>query len=63
VKITEKSAKVKYIEKQKGDVSDTLADVSKAKKEFGWVPKVDISLGLKSFIEWFIPQFDEWIQV
>jgi len=30
-----KKAKVKYIEKQKGDVRDTLADVSKAKKELG----------------------------
>jgi len=33
--IIEKKAKVKYIEKQKGDVRDTLADVSKAKKELG----------------------------
>jgi len=44
-----KKAKVKYIEKQKGDVRDTLADVSKASGLLRWVPKVDISGGLKKF--------------
>jgi len=34
-----KKAKVKYIEKQKGDVRDTLADVSKASGLLHWVPK------------------------
>ena len=57
--LTGKEGRVKYVEKQKGDVRDTLADVSKAKKLLGWKPKVDISVGLKSFIEWFISQFDE----
>ena len=32
--ITELKAKVNYIEKQKGDVKDTLADVSKASELF-----------------------------
>lgn len=48
-----KKAKVKYIEKQKGDVRDTLADVSKASELLHWAPRVDISAGLKIFIEWF----------
>jgi len=48
-----KKAKVKYIEKQKGDVRDTLADVSKASELLHWAPRVDINAGLKSFIEWF----------
>ena len=47
-----KKAKVKYIEKQKGDVKDTLADVSKARKELGWMPKVKIEEGLKRFTKW-----------
>ena len=48
-----KKAKVKYIEKQKGDVRDTLADVSKAKKELEWIPKVKIEEGLKRFVDWW----------
>jgi UDP-glucose 4-epimerase len=42
----------KYIEKQKGDVRDTLADVSKAEKGLGWKPKTEINRGLESFIKW-----------
>ena len=48
-----KKAKIKYIGKQKGDVRDTLADVSKAKKELGWMPKVKIEEGLKKSVEWW----------
>ena len=48
-----KKAKIKYREKQKGDVRDTWADVSKASKLLHWTPKADISEGLKSFAEWF----------
>ena len=51
--ITEKKARVKYVEKQKGDVRDTWADVSKAKKELGWMPKVEIEEGLKRFVDWW----------
>jgi len=57
--LTGKEGRVKYVEKQKGDVKDTLADVSKASEFLHWIPKVDISVGLKSFMEWFITQFDE----
>ena len=48
-----KKAKIKYTEKQKGDVRDTWADVSKAKKELGWMPKVKIEEGLKRFTKWY----------
>ena len=51
--VLEKKAKIKNIEKQKGDVGDTLADVSKAKKELRWKPKVKIEEGLKKFVEWW----------
>jgi UDP-glucose 4-epimerase len=50
--ITGKKAKIKYIEKQKGDVRDTLADVSKARKELKWKPKTGITEGLEWFIKW-----------
>ena len=52
-KIIERKAKVKYIEKQKGDVLDTLADVNKARKELAWKPKVKIGEGLKKFVDWW----------
>ena len=48
-----KEAKVKYIEKQKGDVRDTLADVNKAKAELSWTPEMEIKEGLKNFVEWW----------
>ena len=45
-------AKVKYTEKQKGDVRDTWADVSKAEKVLGWMPKTKIEEGLEKYITW-----------
>ena len=51
--ITEKKANTKYVEKQKGDVRDTLADVGKANELLHWTSKVIISDGLKNFVEWF----------
>ena len=51
--ITEKKTNIEYVVKQKGDVKDTWADVSKAKKELGWKPKVGIEEGLRKFVEWW----------
>jgi len=51
-KITEKNAKIDYIEKQKGDVRDTLADTNKI-RGLGWKPRVKIEEGLKQFVNWF----------
>ena len=47
-----KQANVNYIEVQKGDVKDTLADVNKAKEMLKWEPKTDIYLGLTKYIQW-----------
>lgn len=49
----DKNADIQYIEKQKGDVRDTWADVSKAKEILHWVPKVNINSGLERFIKWY----------
>lgn len=43
---------VKYEKKAKGDVKDTKADIKKAKRELGFVPKQDLTTGLKKEIEW-----------
>mgnify|MGYP000610227229 CR=1 FL=1 len=45
-----KEAKVRYIEKQKGDVRHTWAHIDKAKAELGWQPKVRITEGLSQYI-------------
>jgi len=54
-----KNAKIKYVEKQKGDVRDTWADVSKAEAKLNWNPRVNINKGLKKFVEWFISISDK----
>jgi UDP-glucose 4-epimerase len=50
---TGKKVRVKYIEKQKGDVRDTLADTSKISNELNWKPEVKIEEGFKRFVEWY----------
>ena len=49
-----KKAKVEYLPYQSGDVAITYADITKAKKELGFEPKVKIEEGLKRFIDWFV---------
>ena len=45
---------MKYVEKQKGDVGDTLADVSKAETKLNWNPKIKVNInkGLRKYIDW-----------
>jgi len=47
-----KKAKIKNIEKQKGDVRDTLADTSLARDLIGYNPKVILKEGLEKEISW-----------
>ena len=44
---------VQFREKQAGDVEQTFADVSKAKRVFGYQPQVRLEEGMKLFVEWF----------
>lgn len=48
-----KKVKVRYIEKQKGDVEHTYADISKARKILGYKPKIKIEDGIKRHIDWY----------
>jgi len=50
--ITKKKARVRYIEKQRGDVLHTFADISKAKKLLDYQPKVKLKEGLEKEVEW-----------
>ena len=54
--ISGNKAKVKYIERQKGDVGDTLASITKATKLLKWYPKIRIEEGLKRYFEWLTSQ-------
>ncbi|MBI2674884.1 MAG: GDP-mannose 4,6-dehydratase [Candidatus Aenigmarchaeota archaeon] len=47
-----KKIKINYSEKQKGDVSSTLADIRKAGEMLDWKPKVEVGDGIKRFAEW-----------
>jgi UDP-glucuronate 4-epimerase len=38
---------------QPGDVPITFADVTKARKLWGWEPRVSIEEGIRSFVDWF----------
>jgi UDP-glucuronate 4-epimerase len=38
---------------QPGDVPETSADISKAKKMLGYNPKVSLKEGVKKFIAWY----------
>jgi UDP-glucose 4-epimerase len=46
--------KVRLIDRQKGDVPDTWASIDKARRDLGYAPRTDLTLGLRQ--EW------EWIQ-
>ena len=48
-----KKAIIKQYPLQQGDVNKTYADISKAKSEIGYAPKVDFKTGIKKFAEWY----------
>jgi len=50
--ISSKEKKVKYIEKQQGDVDITYSNTEKAKKFLDFYPKVNIDEGLRNQYEW-----------
>jgi len=47
-----KKAIIERLPNQPGDVNQTYADVSKAKKELGYDPATEIEVGLGRFVEW-----------
>lgn len=52
-KLTRASVKQTYRAERAGDVRDSLADISKAKKAFDYTPQVKIEEGLKLTLDWF----------
>ncbi len=56
--ISGKKADLKYKEPQRGDAKHTYADVSKAKRDFAYSPRVNIYEGLKRHYEWLKDNLD-----
>jgi UDP-glucose 4-epimerase len=52
--ICQTKLKIRYVEKEKGDVQHTFADIQKAKKDLNYSPEVSLEDGLK--LEW------DWIK-
>jgi UDP-glucuronate 4-epimerase len=46
-------AKKEFLPMQKGDVSLTYADISKAKEMLNWQPKVSLEEGVANFVDWY----------
>ena len=44
--ITGKKAELNYVDHAKGDALNTLADIAKAKREMGWQPEMETTIGL-----------------
>lgn len=53
IEINNKELKPIYKEKRKGDIKDSLADVSKASKELNFKADYKLGKGLKETIKWF----------
>lgn len=48
-----KTAKKKMLPMQQGDVPETVADWSKAHRDFGFVPRTTLQAGIAEFVAWF----------
>jgi UDP-glucuronate 4-epimerase len=49
-----KKADTIMVEAQLGDVFETEADISRAKKELGYSPSTSIEDGLREYVDWFL---------
>lgn len=55
--ITGREPNIHYSEKQRGDVDDTWADVTKAERVLRWKAKTGIKKGLKEYVDWYHTSF------
>ena len=51
-------ARVEAMPDQPGDVRSTCADISRAKADLGYDPRVPIEDGIRRFVEWFKAERD-----
>tara|TARA_B100000900_G_C20584232_1_gene718807 strand:- start:416 stop:1441 length:1026 start_codon:yes stop_codon:yes gene_type:complete len=45
---------INYLPPRKGDIQDSLADISKAEKDLGYHPDIDLRKSIKKTIDWYI---------
>jgi UDP-glucose 4-epimerase len=50
-------ATVRYAAPRKGDVRDSLADISAARRDLGFEPAVDLQEGLRMYMQWAKTEF------
>jgi UDP-glucuronate 4-epimerase len=48
-----REARIERLPMQPGDVPMTYADVSRARRELGYEPRVNVEEGVRNFVEWF----------
>ncbi len=52
---TGKKARIEDASAPPGDVRETYADISRARRDFGFAPKVPLTEGIERFVAWFRP--------
>jgi UDP-glucose 4-epimerase len=57
--ITNSTKKIKYIEKQQGDVDITYSNINKAKNLLNYMPRIDIDEGLMNQYKWQYNEFSK----
>lgn len=50
---TNRKAQLEFRDGPPGDVRETYADISRAKSDFGFAPKVSLAEGISRFVKWF----------
>lgn len=53
IDLTGSESEIVFSSEQRGDAEHTLADISKARKEFGYHPEIKLEEGLRRFIQWY----------
>lgn len=56
---TGKKAYIDYQPVQKSDMTETMADITKAKKILHWQPRINFEIGLKESVDWYLKNA-EW---
>jgi len=52
-KLLRREVRTVHLEAREGDVKDSLSDIGKASRAFGFAPKYDIEDGLRATIDWY----------
>ena len=52
-KATGKTARIEQAQGPPGDVRETYADISRARRDFGFSPKTPLAEGIPRFVEWY----------